>query len=294
VALCCKDKPEFEFLKARGNRIKTIKLRGQVSQGICFPLNVLPADEILKPDTAVVDTLGYQLVEGDDVTELMGIIQYEVPIPATMAGKIAGLFPAFIPKTDETRIQAVPEVLTRNTGTRCYVTEKIDGCSITAWVFEGVFGVASRNMRYYDTPDCLWWNAVRNTDLPAKILTLNMDIAFQGEILGNVQGNKYKRTKPEIYWFNVFDIRNHRYMPFEVFKVFMNDLKLPTVPVLDEKFMLNHTVDELVEYSRGKSALADINREGVVIRSITDKQDIELGRLSFKVINPDFLLKYSE
>ena len=56
------DKPEFEFLRERKFRIKTIKLRGQVSQGICFPLSILPKAK-------------YN--EGEDVTEVFGARKYD-------------------------------------------------------------------------------------------------------------------------------------------------------------------------------------------------------------------------
>lgn len=83
------DKPEFEFLKPRGMRIKTVRLRGQVSQGICFPLSILPND--------------FQIIEDADCTEVLGISKYEPAMPACLSGIAKGKFPSFIPKTDETR-----------------------------------------------------------------------------------------------------------------------------------------------------------------------------------------------
>jgi RNA ligase (TIGR02306 family) len=272
------DKPEFSFMKDRGFRVRTIKLRGQISQGICFPLNIISGN----------------FNEGDDVTELVGVVKYEPIIPATMAGKIAGYFPAFVNKTDEMRIQTVPEVLNRHAGTKCYVTEKVDGCSTTAWIYNGEFGVASRNMRYFDTPDNIWWKAIHLLDIENKLKSLDMNIALQGELLGNVQGNKYKLNQPTIFWFNVFDIDAQQYYHYQKFSEFIKSLGLNIVPLVDDKFILNHTVDSLVECAKGQSKLAPIHREGIVIRPVNETLDIELGRLSFKVINPDFLLKFGE
>lgn len=87
------EKPEFEFLKSRGMRIRTIRLRGQISQGICFPLSFLPAETLIEEDS--------------DVTEILGVTKYEPPIPASLAGVMKGAFPSFIPKTDETRVQVL-------------------------------------------------------------------------------------------------------------------------------------------------------------------------------------------
>lgn len=271
------DKPDFEFLRGRGFKIKTIKLRGQVSQGICFPLYIIPPNN-------------YQ--EGDDVTEIMGVTKYEPIIPLSMTGQVEGYFPAFIPKTDEMRIQAVPNVLARHKGKEFYVTEKVDGCSITAWQMDGEFGVASRNLRYKESDSNIWWAAAKNIDLRDRMSSFD-GYALQGEVLGNVQGNKYKFNKPTVYWFNAFNIKEHSYLNFSEFCNLISDMGLKTVPILGT-IELNHSVDGLVEMAKGKSTLSDIHREGIVMRTVTDDVDIELGRLSFKVINPDFLLKYSE
>ncbi|MDP3434361.1 MAG: RNA ligase (ATP), partial [Bacteroidota bacterium] len=114
------DKPVFEFLKPRGMRVRTIRLRGQVSQGICFPLSILPAD--------------FEIVEDADCTEVLGIEKYEPPMPACLAGIAKGKFPSFIPKTDETRVQVLQHVLDKYKGTKCYVTEKVDGSSGTYFI----------------------------------------------------------------------------------------------------------------------------------------------------------------
>ncbi len=273
------DKPEFEFLKDRGFRIRTIKLRGQVSQGICFPTDILPSPIELK--------------EGDDVTELIGVIKYEKPIPLSLSGQVEGYFPGFIPKTDEVRIQTVPDVLVRNKGQECYMTEKVDGCSITVWLHNGDFGVASRNLRYKDTDGNIWWVTAKRLGVESKLRNLGRNIALQGELLGNVQGNKYKLTQPTVKWFNAYDIDNQSHLTYIDFSNLITQLGLDTVPMLG-LIALSHTSDELVELSKGKSKLADIHREGVVFRTTTKVVDLELGRLSFKVVNPDFLLKYNE
>lgn len=128
------EKPEFEFLRKSsykkmgdvgGFRLKTIKMRGQISQGLLLPLSVLNSDET--PYSGV-------WVEGDDVTEMLGIVKYEPPIPAELAGKMKGNFPSFVVKTDEERIQNMTDEfeqikkLQREQGVKFYETEKLDGC----------------------------------------------------------------------------------------------------------------------------------------------------------------------
>ena len=113
------ERPEFEFLRASsfklaqtdasgatvlpaGFHIKTVKLRRQVSQGICFPLSILPE--------------GATLDEGADVTEQLGVRKWEPPVPVGMGGRVKGGFPGFLPKTDETRVQVLEPVLERHRG----------------------------------------------------------------------------------------------------------------------------------------------------------------------------------
>lgn len=104
------EKEEFEFLRDRGFRIRTIRLRGQVSQGICFPIDILPEGE-------------YEI--GDDVTEILGVTKYEPPIPACLSGRAKGTFPSFIEKTDETRVQVLQDRLTKFKGVKCVYSEKL-------------------------------------------------------------------------------------------------------------------------------------------------------------------------
>lgn len=108
-----------------------------------------------------------------------------------------------------------------------------------------------------------------------------------------MQGNKYKLGKPTIKWFNAYDIDEQSHFTYIDFSNLATELCIDTVPMLG-LVQLGGSVDSLVEMSKGKSKLAGINREGIVLRTTERVVDIELGRLSFKVVNPDFLLKYGE
>ncbi len=195
------ERPEFEFLKPRKMRIKTVRLRGQVSQGICFPLSVLPE--------------GTPIEEGLDVTEILGITKYEAPVPAFLEGVMKGGFPSFIPKTDEPRVQIVQEMLDRHVGETCYVTEKIDGSSVTYYFKDGNFGVCSRNMELEEDDKNSMWKFARETDLENKLKKRNRNIALQGEIVGeNIQKNTLNLRGQTVFFYNVFDIDAYRYMDF--------------------------------------------------------------------------------
>ncbi|MDJ1473515.1 RNA ligase (ATP) [Xanthocytophaga flava] len=273
------EKPEFEFLKARGMRIRTVRLRGQVSQGICFPLHILPKD------TPITEDL--------DVTDILGIIKYEPPVPAQLAGIAKGLFPSFIPKTDETRVQVLQELLDACQGDTCYVTEKLDGSSVTYYLRNGEFGVCSRNLELFETPDNSLWKVARTLKIEEKLRSLTGNFALQGEIIGEgIQGNLYKLKGQTVQFFNVFDIDQYKYLDFEGFQKTITQLDLTPVPILETDFALSNDIQALVEKSKAKSVLNPaVWREGIVIRPLTEKVGT-LGRVSFKAINPEFLLKY--
>lgn len=283
------DKPEFEFLKSRGMRIRTIRLRGQVSQGICFPLSILPD--------------GFEIKEGADCTEALNIIKYEPPIPANLSGKVKGKFPSFIPKTDETRVQVLQKVLTKYKGEKCYVTEKVDGSSATFFINNGEFGVCSRNLELLEDDENSFWKVARQMDIENKLRSLNANIAIQGELVGEgIQSNKLKLRGQTIMMFNAFDIDKFEYLPFEPFFKLMLKLDLPTVPLVSSAYMLDDDIDAIIKMATIKSKIApDVWAEGIVIRPITESIDLLLsnenfnnGRVSFKAINPEFLLKYGE
>lgn len=276
---------EFEFLRKssykkmgdqEGFRLKTIKLRGQVSQGLILPIVVLNP-----PDTNIYVTP----FEGLDVTEMLGIVKYEPPIPAELAGKVKGLFPSFIRKTDEERIQNLASEYEEMKKHTYYVTEKLDGSSATFYYNDGVFGVCSRNLELLETEGNTFWRVARELDLENKLREGGMNLSIQGELIGEgIQGNPYKIKGQTVRFFNLFDIDLQEYHSLGVFKHTMRELGLTTVPILNMSFELPETIDELLLIADGKSELnPNFDREGIVIRSLDRK-------ISFKVISNKFLL----
>jgi RNA ligase (TIGR02306 family) len=288
-AILPEGQPAWEFMRARGFRIKTIKLRGVISQGLVFPLSILPEGN-------------YE--DGQYVDEILGITQYQPYTPAQLAGEVKGSFPDFLFKSDEIRIQAVPELLDKHQDKKFYVSEKCDGSSMTVFLNNGVFGVCSRNLELRETEGNSFWKVARELDLENRMATfvLNsgaylLNFSLQGELVGpGVQGNKYKLDKLTFLIFNVFDIDRRRFLNYTDFRDVIHNLDLTYVPLISYDFLLPKTVDDLIEYSKGKSLLnPTVHREGIVLRPLVEEYSEDLrGRLSFKTINPDFLLKYNE
>lgn len=143
----------------------------------------------------------------------------------------------------------------------------------------------------------MWKFAIEN-DIERKLKSLNKNIALQGEIIGEgIQKNKYKQRGQTIYFFNVFDIDSYAYLSLNEVKILMKELELNMVPVLDENYLLESSVESVIIKSQLRSVLnKETIAEGIVIRPVEEKMDRSIinGRISFKAINPNFLIKYDE
>jgi RNA ligase (TIGR02306 family) len=240
---------------------------------------------------SVFGDFGWTAYEGLDVTEKLGIVKYEPPIPAELSGKVKGNFPSFIPKTDEERIQN----LTKEYGEwkyqskhQFYVTEKLDGSSATYYFKDGEFGVCSRNLELLETEGNTFWKVARELDLENKMKSLGKNISLQGELIGEgIQGNRYNIKGHTVRFFTGFNIDKYQRIPFMEMVLMLMDMGLQHVPTVNEEyyFPLPDTVDEMLGYAEGKSLLNDKKeREGVVVRSMDET-------ISFKVISNKFLLE---
>jgi RNA ligase (TIGR02306 family) len=276
-------KEEFEFLRKssykkmgdqEGFRLKTIKLRGQVSQGLILPMSVF-------------GDFSWTAYEGLDVTNRLGIVKYEPPIPAELSGKVKGGFPSFLRKTDEERIQNLVkeyEEYKLTSQHQFYMTEKLDGSSATFYMNDGVFGVCSRNLELLETEGNTFWKVARELDLENKFKNKG-NICLQGELIGEgIQGNPYKIKGQTVHFFNGFDIDTQTRMNINDFLILLDELELLSVPILDVVFLLPDTVEGMLKLAEDKSRLNKLTeREGVVVRSLDNT-------ISFKAISNKFLL----
>lgn len=267
-----------EFMRPRGFRVKTVRLRGVLSQGLALPLSILGP--------------GAGFSVGDDVTERLGVRKWEPPVPEVEG--IAGPFPSGVPKTDEIRLQSALGVLDEIRGLDFYVTTKLDGQSATLFRgIDGRFGACHRNFEIKRGNGALWQVATRLEALvPAGF-------AIQGELCGpGIQKNRLDLEAPEFFAFNIFDIRRGVYLGFEDFVRCCAEVGIKTVPVEmvvhgDEAARYEHTLDGWLGAAKGLYVGTKNRKEGVVVRPLVERSSRALGgaRLSFKVINNDFLLK---
>lgn len=265
-----------------GYRLKTIRLRGQISQGLALRV----ADVLPWSDWTV----------GRDVSEDLNIVKYEPPIPAELAGKMKGNFPSFIPKTDEERVQNLGNVVEANKGNIFYVTEKLDGTSATFYLKDGVFGVCSRNIDLLESDGNTHWKIAREYGIEEKLHSYGQSVALQGEIVGeSIQQNPLHITGQKFFAFGMYDIASGWYLNFADFITFCSANGIPTVPVLHQSLTLDSDVEGLLNMAEGKSELCqEAEREGIVLRPLIESTYTVRGqerRLSFKAISNAYLLK---
>jgi RNA ligase (TIGR02306 family) len=244
----------------------------------------------------------YEYTIGEDVSEALRITKYEPPPRFGFnSGQAAGPFPSFVPKTDELRLQSILPVLEEIKGVPLYWTVKCDGTSSTFAKLDGEFYVCSRNLRK-KSGDNVYWKMVEKYKLEEYIPD---GLAVQGEICGpGIQKNRLKLEEPDLFVFDVFDIKAGRYVGFDKFMSFCGG-HLKTVPVEEVVPSVENargaelTTDNIdlsleawLERAKGLYEGTDNRREGIVVRSLTPTFSREVGgRLSFKVLNNDFLLK---
>lgn len=276
-----KERPKHNF------RVKTIKLRGEISQGLIIPIvNSLPS---------LTSGNWNELTVGTDVTDLLGINKYEPPIftgGILFQSKNGGPFPSrLLDKTDEPRVQSIPELFTSIQNKPYYMTVKLDGTSVT-YLFDpktNDFMVCSRNMirkRPNDLDLCPYWSVVVKYDLENK-LRLNPHLAIQGEICGpHIQKNLLGLQTFDLFVFNIVDIRDKSRLRLNDMIDFCRDMGISHVPIeeVGDYFHYSEIKDLLIK-AKGKYIGTKNAREGLVIRSADQS-------ISFKAINNEYLLKH--
>ena len=284
-----------------GYRIRTMKMRGVVSQGLIQSIKDFP------------DLNDITFSEGFDVTELLGVQKYEKPISASLAGIARGNFPSFIPKTDQERYQNIRKSdLEKVKNIPFEVTTKMDGSSMTAYWRNGDFGVCSRNLDLKDDAENnfksldnsedpswktenLFWKMARKLNLKEILDDMKLNIAIQGELCGpGIQGNPAQLSDHSLFIFDIFDIdRSRYYAPLErmalldaINKSF--NANLQAVPFLmcrtfGDVLLDDRLIHFMADSSKMMNGGIELPAEGLVFKSND-------GGFSFKMISDTYLL----
>lgn len=261
-------------------RIRTMKLRGTLSQGLFMRLQTFDLGDVC---------------EGDNVTERLGVAKYEPPAPEGM-GEFRARFPPLVPKTDELRVQSVPQVLDELRGLPYVVTLKYDGTSATFCIDprDGLFHACGRNFSVA-AGENLYWRVARKYDIEAS-LARHPHLAIQGEIVGpSVQKNRLRLSELTLFAFSVFDMSDARFLDHDAARALLAEIGVPAVAVVEEGDSFAHTLESLLQLAEGKYPGTNNEREGIVVRPRREMTSTVLAaRLSVKAISNRFLLKEGE
>lgn len=282
------DRPMFSFLKpgkdGKSHRLKTIKLKGTLSQGLLLPN---PYDRV--PGSAE-----------DNLDDIFGVTLYEPPLHSSLCGQARGNFPSFIRKTDQERIQNVPEYLDTYKDVTFEVTIKLDGASMTVYKHDDC-GICSRNLNLKDTEGNRFW--IIGRPLLEKLKQYGKNIALQGELIGeNIQGNPEHIQGNQFWLFDIWLVDEQRYCTtserIQIWQTlggtgFCNHVPCLGEYKLSEFYNPVHTewLDKILKFADGGSLHTDVQREGVVFKStnLVGNQTV-----SFKVISNKYLLGKKE
>lgn len=288
--------------EVRGHKLRTVKLRGQLSQGLALPLIIDYPGGLPYGIGCVRNASGEErfVNVGDDVTDFLGIKKWEMPIPAQLAGQVKGDFPSFIRKTDQERCQNLVQEIFADLDTKYEVTIKLDGTSFTGYHYNGANGVCQRNLELKiedDNKDNAYVKVFNETGLAHALTALGKNLAVQGELMGpGIQKNREGLKVPQLFVFDIYNIDEGRYLsPDERYEMLdvLDALCLQAgagiqhVPWLHRDVTLRelniNNVQELLWFAEGKSLNHEV-REGVVFKRLD-------GGFSFKAISNAFLLK---
>lgn len=267
-----------EFL-GEGYRLRTQRFRGQISQGLALPIDILPKGD-------------WQI--GTDVSEVLGVRKWMVSERASSGGTIIGGLPPEVPKTDETRVQAEPGLIDEFSGVPYYITTKMDGTSVTMYRIGGRFGICGHNFELADDGTCSFWKWAHEHEIEGRLVSAGLDdVVFQGEFCAaGIQGNPLGLKRPEWYVFTVRDARANERLGFEEMKKVCERVGLTMVPVEEAGDELPYrSVEDLLDRARGLYSEGG-TKEGIVIRPQEPVYSPTIGGcLSMKVVNNDYLVK---
>lgn len=297
-------RPEFAFL-GKHNRIKAVKLRGVISYGLL----------IKAPENSKL---------GDDVVDMLEITHWEPEINhkafLLTGGESAKPPSGIYPKYDvDSYLRWGREVFKE--GELVTISEKIHGCS-GKWLYQNktmYCGSRTEFKKEFSSPPQitldeltkqfngdeqkanlaynkilnfkpkknLWWKALENTPNLKSFCEENPNYAVYGEVYGNVQKNFNYDCKKDEYKIAVFDIYyKDNWLNFAEFMELCQKYNLPHVPILEHSIPFDFEL--MKEYANGNSTIGDNIKEGCVVKTLIEKWNECVGRVQFKIINPEF------
>lgn len=282
-----------------GERLRTIRLRGELSQGLVLPLSVLADMEVegvnLYRETDVD-------LEGVDVTEYLGIKKWHAPVPTALAGEVWP-WPNEIPNTDQENIQNIYGSCEMQLlmDLEWVGEEKLDGSSCTIYVKpDGTLGICSRTWELKQNEanaNNAFIRAAQQSGILEVLPKLHERVALQAELCGpGIHGNPYRLQEPKLFVFDVYWIERNRYVTHSERQEVLRQLgnwagkEITQVPFLGILLDGLPSLADILKRADGLSKVqmdVDVRREGIVFKT----RHLVEGRVhSFKAVSNEYLL----
>ena len=262
------------------NRVKTVKLRGEISQGVVGSLSLLP--ESLHSGTPA------------EITAFFGVTKYDPPPIISTSGDLVSL-PEGYSVYDIEGADRFGDMLGLLKAQECVVLEKLEGTNFSVAIdVAGQIHVNQRNHSIIekDGPENLYWKAARESGLidwlKSQCSASPQNLCVYGELCGpKIQSNIYSLPSHTVY---VFDVkREFNWVPWN--EVEALSLPAPLVPVLFKGYLDAFLGGRSVQQaSNGQSTLSAVLQEGIVIKPLAAEQRVlGFGRLILKQRSPEYL-----
>lgn len=258
------DNAPTEYEGVRGHRLRSVKLRGQLSQGFLMPITGLPAH---LQDAEV----------GTEVSEALGVSKYVKPLPAEIMEVATGYRPGYVKGTDLDRVQnleadgLLSQKFEPHDGQPALfqVTEKAEGTSAHYVNHAEGLQAFSADVGFKDLPGVSRWELARKYDLAQRLASYPENFVISGELVGpGNEGNHYELKEHEFYLYRAIDVIDGRTLSTAEQAQLAKDLGIPHVPVLHEALPLGPetTAEDLQRLANGPSLInPKKRREGVVL-----------------------------
>lgn len=268
--------------KMPSTRIRTVKLRNEISQGFVFPLD--KANEIWG--------CNFETMTSEQTTEKLQVEKYDPPIQVTSVGTLIELPEGQSAYDIEGCERNIP-ILELISKVPVFITEKLEGTNISISKKNGQTYVCQRNNAIIpiEGKDNIYWKIAKCSGLFDFVSAYPEDIVIYGELVGpKIQSNIYKFPEHKI---GVFDIKlKDKFISFEEFKTFElpENMHVLKAPILFEGSLSDFLQGKSIqEAANGNSVFLDTKREGIVIKPQIEQHVLGFGRLILKQHSPEYL-----
>ena len=278
---------------SRSDRVKAVRLRGELSQGI-----------VCRPKALAAVDLARAAADGTDFAERLDITKWVPPIPPTMDGEVEPA-PDLLPWVDIENIQRYPDIFAP--GEDVVLTEKLHGsaCLLTYFAEDGRVQVSSKGfgakyLALTEDPRNLYWRAVHGHDVTAAAARLAERLGARrvgvfGEVYGaGVQDLTYGADgRRETLGYAVFDVSAE--IDGEVRWLDATELLTGELPLVPRLYEGPYDIGRVLEFASGRETVSGQGlhlREGVVIRPVTERYSpVTGGRAVAKAVSPAYLTR---